>query len=216
MKRLTILLSCLLAVGSALATGDKQKHAPPTKPAPTINLNPSQAQTQSQTLGQTQSQTLGQTQTSGASAIIEAGAAGTYSGDNDNLYVLPAPIFMPPMAPLPCPSAQITQQGVAIGWNFFSHTSGSTDTRDCTAIIVVNTLIDRCQYGRAQRALDLLAVRSLPGFEAVDAGYPDLSPKDCALIKSPPPPAKQSAALLVKPKAKPPCPPVQKMNACKS
>jgi hypothetical protein len=120
----------------------------------------------------------------GGSALV-----GGYTSNSDsNLYVLPAPVFLPPMAALPCPAAQVEQEAVAGGWNFFSFSKGRTDTRDCTAIIVINSLIDRCQYGRAQQALDLLAVRALPGFQVAAVGYPDLTPKECAMVKAPPAP----------------------------
>jgi hypothetical protein len=128
----------------------------------------------------------------GGSALV-----GGYTSNSDsNLYVLPAPVFVPPMAALPCPAAQIEQEAVAGGWNFFSFSKGRTDTRDCTAIIVINSLIDRCQYGRAQQALDLLAVRALPGFQVAAAGYPDLTPKECAMVKAPPAPPAPVAPII--------------------
>jgi hypothetical protein len=122
--------------------------------------------------------------TSSATATNTASGGSVQSRSGD-LWVLPAPVFVPPMAALPCPAAQVDQQAIGLGWNFFSHSTGKTDTRDCTAIIVINSLIERCQYGRAQQALDLLAVRALPGFETKPAPYLDLEPSACAAIKMP-------------------------------
>jgi hypothetical protein len=117
-----------------------------------------------------------------ASSSASGGSVQSRSGD---LFVLPAPVFVPPMPALPCPAAQVEQQAIGIGWNFVSQSSARTDTRDCTAIIVINSLIERCQYGRAQRALDMLAVRALPGFEVAPTAYPDLEPAACAALKAP-------------------------------
>ena len=123
-----------------------------------------------------------------ASASSTSGASGTASNGldfNGHTIVLPTAPFMPPMAPLPCPAAQIQQTDTSGGWGFIRHAQGTTDTRDCTAIIVINSLIERCQYGRAQLALDMLTARALPGFQVASVAYPDLTPSQCAALKAP-------------------------------
>jgi hypothetical protein len=172
-------LSLVLALACATAYATNKPPVPqPNDPAATSTS----ASTSSATAGSATSNATNGDAT-GGSALV-----GGYTSNSDsNLYVLPAPVFVPPMAALPCPAAQIEQEAVAGGWNFFSFSKAKTDTRDCTAIIVINSLIDRCQYGRAQQALDLLAVRALPGFQVAASSYPDLTPKECAVVKTPVP-----------------------------
>lgn len=128
--------------------------------------------------------------TSGADAVSSStgGSVGDFHSRGGDLFVLPMQPFMPPMAPLPCPSAHIQQSDLGIAFGLFRYGQGTTDARDCTAITVINSLIDRCQYGRAQSALDLLAARALPGYKADPAVYPDLTPAQCASLKLPPAP----------------------------
>lgn len=135
----------------------------------------------------------------GGTATSAGGSVADHS--RSSMWVLPAPVFTPPMAPLSCPQAHIEQSAVALGWNFFSHAQARTDASACTAIIAINSLIDRCQYGRAQRALDLLAARVLPGYEVQPADYPDLTPQHCAALKAPPPSAPPTLSLIPPPAA---------------
>lgn len=106
----------------------------------------------------------------------------------NSLYVLPAPVFVPPMAKVECPSPTIRQSAFAIGWNFLSVSDSSTDTDSCTAITLYNAYVARCMYASAKQVQDLLAAKVLgAGFKPSDAFYLDLTAAECAALTGPAP-----------------------------
>ncbi len=117
------------------------------------------------------------------------GGAGGALNDNSrsNMWVFPAPVFTPPLPFSDCPQANVTQQSVAIGWNFFSQASGSVNTDNCTAIILHNKFVESCQYESAQKILYLLSVKVLPGFSTESKPQSlNLTERECQALKAPP------------------------------
>ncbi len=108
-------------------------------------------------------------------------------GDSSTrMWVLPGPTFTPPMAPVSCPSAMITQDSIGIGWNFISRPTAKTDTSDCTLIQMRNAKVDTCQYASAKQIEDLLVQKHLEKFKPSDVGgFVDLNPRECAALKMP-------------------------------
>lgn len=145
-----------------------------------------------------------------------------------NMWVLPAPVFTPPLPPIAgCPGANIEQFAAAVGWSFASIAKASVNTDNCTAITLYNSYVATCKWASAQQVLDLLSAKVLPGFQpSKDLGLVDLTPAGCTALlapvvnnitnryetfytppaPTPAPPACVPPAKKAKPKAKAPAP----------
>ncbi len=103
------------------------------------------------------------------------------------MYVLPAPVFTPPMAAVECPAGvKISNEAVALGWNFVSAARGSTDNSDCVLIVIRNAYVEQCQYASAKQVQDGIASKHLAGFERSKTVYLDLTQAECTAFKAPP------------------------------
>lgn len=100
---------------------------------------------------------------------------------------LPAPVFtaaLPTIAD--CPSANVTQDAVAIGWNFFSKAHGEVNTDNCSIIKLYNLYKDSCRYESASRVLDKFSSKLMPGIELPSRELMlDLTIKECETLKLP-------------------------------
>lgn len=132
-----------------------------------------------------------QGQHQGQSQSAAGTGTGTGGSANDNssshLYVLPAPVFTPPMAAVQCPNARIKTRAWAIGWNFISASSGDTDSDDCTALMLRNAYVEECQYASAKQVQDRLSAKVLADFKPSTTFYLDLTREECMALKSPRP-----------------------------
>lgn len=100
---------------------------------------------------------------------------------------LPTPVFTPPMPISGCPNANVSQDAVGVAWGLFSHASGTINTDPCTAIIIYNALLAQCKWQSAQKVLNTLTVRVLPGYEPEKTGMLDLTVSECRSWNAPPP-----------------------------
>lgn len=134
---------------------------------------------------QTTSQTANQT-----SSLSDLGNSNvSVGGDSSrsNMWVLPAPVFTPPLPPIAnCPSANVDQMAIAGGWSFLSYARGSVNTDNCTAIILYNQYVSTCKWKSAQQVLDLLSRKVLPDFQQSDVELFDMTREQCnALVVNP-------------------------------
>ena len=104
--------------------------------------------------------------------------------------------FTPPMAPVQCASATITQSARGMGMGILSRADSKTDSSDCTLIQMRNAAVAACKFETAKKIEDGLVRKHLPDFQpsattylrdSNDPGYVDYSPTQCALLTSPPP-----------------------------
>jgi hypothetical protein len=104
--------------------------------------------------------------------------------------------FTPPMAPVQCASATITQSARGLGMGLLSWADSKTDSSDCTLINLRNAMVAACKFESAKQVEDLLVRKHLPDFKPSevtylkdknDPGFVDYSPTQCALLTSPPP-----------------------------
>src|SRR5690606_34389192 len=75
-----------------------------------------------------------------SSSLIDSSRSSAWS------LFLPPPVFTPPMAPVQCPSATITQDATSFVMGVYSDANAKTDTSDCTLIQVRNAKVEACQY----------------------------------------------------------------------
>lgn len=111
--------------------------------------------------------------------------------------------FTPPMAPVQCASATITQSARGLGVGLLSRADSKTDSSDCVLINLRNAMVAACKFESAKQVEDLLVQKHLPKFEPSkitylkdnnDPGFVDYSPTQCALLTSPlPKPAEPTA-----------------------
>lgn len=120
------------------------------------------------------------------------------SNDNSRAgyYVLPGPVWTPPMAKVDCPTPKIENRSLAVGWGLFSIARGDTITDDCMGYTLHNVMIDQCQYASAKQLRDAMVQKLYPGFtpSKASASIIDYTPDECASAKrlqafGPPPPA---------------------------
>lgn len=193
--------------------------APPAT-APVSNSNASNSQahanstsnaraSQGQHQGQTQSQSVTGSGNSDVTVGLTEGS--TSSSYRNNMWVLPAPVFTPPLPVIQsCPGANIDQHATAIGWSFLSHARSTVNTDNCTAITLYNSYVATCKYKSAQQVLDLLTRKILPDFEKSDVVLVDLSKKDCDALSIPLAPA---PVVYLPPEVLKPCGKGQKRNS---
>lgn len=113
------------------------------------------------------------------------------------MVTLPAPVFTPPMPLSSCPSANVQQDAVAVGFNFFSKASGSINTDNCTAIIIYNAMLVQCKFASAERLLNDLTLKVLPNFKPEDATSMDLTRAECGALNAPAAPEVSQSEILV-------------------
>lgn len=181
-SRLRISLVLALAIGFAASQACANGSPPPT-PTPSPPVSATAGSDASARQGQQQGQQQGQAQQANSGASISQGSDSFRS----SLWVLPAPVFTPPMAAIDCPAGvKITNEAAAIGWNFASVARGSTDNSDCVLIAVRNAYVEQCQYGSAKQVQDGIASKHLAGFERSKTVYLDLTHKECSDLRAPP------------------------------
>lgn len=99
---------------------------------------------------------------------------------------LPTPVFTPPLPSIAdCPGANVTQDAIAVGWNFFSKAHGEVNTDNCSIIRVYNLYVEACRYESARQVLNKFNDKLLPGVQHPEDKYLDLSPQECAALKLP-------------------------------
>ena len=112
--------------------------------------------------------------------------------------------FTPPMAPVACASATITQSARGLGMGLLSRADSKTDSSDCTLINLRNAMVAACKFESAKQVEDLLVKKHLPDFKPSevtylrdknDPGMVDYSPTQCALLTNPPPAPKEPVTL---------------------
>jgi len=222
--RYTALILCSLAVGAALAN-----NTPPpatTSPPQAVSTSTSGAAAvsgarsdatggnASAISGPSTSSAAGgtstSTSTSGDSKAIQ-GQGQTLSDQSQTdsrMYVLPGPVWTPPMARVECPTPTIANRSYSLGWGAVSMARGDTSTDDCVLITMMNAYIDACQYDRAQQVRDGLVAKRLPDFKPKAVEFVDLMKKECDALKAPPPaPPVEVRYVTVTPPAATPAPP---------
>lgn len=198
--KLCFLFAALSAVtvSQALATGTPPPPPAPTPPSSSTSGAEAAAaaaakaqagavagahQGQGQQQGQGQGQQMGQDQsaTSGAS-LTDNSQGGSY---RSSMWVLPAPVFTPPLPAIPCPSANADQLAFAVGFNFISFAKASTNSDNCTAITLYNSYVATCKYASAQQVLDRLSSKVLPGFTPSGIALVDIEASKCRDLLAP-------------------------------
>lgn len=177
-------------IGQAMATGTP---TPPTpSPQPTTSTSSAEAAAAAAAKAKAgasasaqQGQQQGQGQDQGQQQT--GGTLSDSSSSSSRMYVLPSPVFTPPMAAVQCPTPRIENRALSIGWGFLSVARGDTITDDCTAIAMRNAYVEQCQYASAKQVQDLLSARALPGFKASGTVYLDLTRAECDALRAPPP-----------------------------
>lgn len=101
---------------------------------------------------------------------------------------LPPPAWVPPMAPVDCASAMITQDAELVAWNAYSRANAKTDTSDCTLIRLRNAKVESCQYGEAKQIEDLVVAKYLKDYRPGSVQMPNYSHEECKVLKAPPAP----------------------------
>ena len=190
MKKSLLAISMLVACSMAFATGQ-----PPPDPVVPIakqttdvdltNFNSLKASADAAAAAKAKSEA-----DANAAAAAKQKQTATGGSVNDNsssrLYVLPAPIAPPNLGTHACQGAMVDQKGGAAGWSFVSGYRHLVDGSDCTVITLINSLLERCQFGKAERAMELLMAKRLEGYEASRGPFMDnLNPTECALYRSP-------------------------------
>lgn len=140
---------------------------------------------------------------------ISAGNDTSSSSFRSYALALPSPVFTPPLPLSSCPQANVDQMAVAAGLGLFSYAKGTVNTDNCTAIIIYNAMLEQCKFASAQRVLNALSARVVPGFVADPISWIDLTPTECVALKKPVivlPPA--PAAIFLPPAASAPSVPV--------
>lgn len=126
----------------------------------------------------------------GSQSLDNAGnSSNTIGGDShrSSMWVLPAPVFTPPLPPIAdCPGANVKQMAIAGFWNGFSYADAGVNTDNCTAIILYNQYVATCKWKSAQQVLDLLSQRVLPGFTPSNLELLDLDKQQCDALLNPP------------------------------
>lgn len=168
-----------LAMAEAHATSTP---APSPPPAPAMaNAGASAGSTSGASAAARQRQQQQQAQSA------EANNSNSLGGDSSRLYVLPSPVFTPPMAAVACPGGvDITNEAVSLGWNAVSAARGHTDNSACVLITLRNAYVEQCQYASAKQVQDLLTAKHLPAFKSSSTVYLDLTHQECAAFKAPP------------------------------
>jgi len=151
--RLPIALAVALATASATAGGTK----PTPKPDPAPVVTTPQKQWQTQTQDQHQAQHSDATAAASASASASGGAAngevnigGDTSSTRAYALALPMPLNVPQITPATAACSLASSSGLAIGWNFYSH-SGAKQVIDglCVAERQAAAYELQCKYRTA-------------------------------------------------------------------
>lgn len=126
----------------------------------------------------------------GGAATVAAGAAmggsASTTGGDSNLWVMPAPVFTPPMITISCPQAAVNQEAFAVGWNFLSYAKSNIDPMECTLIQIRNAKVETCQYASAKQIEDMMVKRRLPDYAPNPVVMDDYTPAECRLLLAPP------------------------------
>lgn len=206
-----------LAAAFLLAASAVQANSTPPTPAPptsSTSLSASEAAAVAAAKAQAGAQAVGTGGKSNATANTGAstsnssagggggGGGGSVSSGDNNLFVLPSPVFTPPMARVDCPAGvDITNEAFSLGWSAVSAARGHTDNSACVLITLRNSYVDQCQYASAKQVQDLLTAKLLPGFKSSGTRYIDLTTTECAALKAPPMPVVVPPAPVVAPPA---------------
>jgi hypothetical protein len=159
----------------------------PASPAPSTSTSSTASATAAADASAAQHQGQHQGQQQNAVGIGQGGNVSDASSFSSHMYVLPAPVFTPPMAAVDCPAGvSITNDAASIGWNFASVAHGRTDNSDCVLIALRNAYVEQCQYASAKQVQDLLTAKLLPGFKSSGTAYLDLTRAECDALKLPP------------------------------
>lgn len=116
---------------------------------------------------------------------------------------LPPPAWVPPMAPVDCASAMITQDSKLVAWNAYSEANAKTDTSDCTLIRLRNTKVESCQFGEAKQIEDLVVAKYLKDYKPGQVQMPNYSHAECNVLKAPPAPTPIATSTQLLPPAAP-------------
>lgn len=136
------------------------------------------------------------TKATGGNAAIQGVTSSASGGTGGSLvdqsksqmWVLPAPVFTPPLPMSECPQANVDQVALSALWNGVSYAHATVNTDNCTAIIIHNRYIESCQYANASKILSLLSAKVLPGFSDDSQNYwPNLTREQCEILKRPMP-----------------------------
>jgi hypothetical protein len=172
--KFSILIALALAAQLAHATGD---HSKPHHNA-TIGAASTSTATADNKTNSAASSTSGDASSDNA--------VSTVSNDDSKFYVLPAPVFTPPLPAINSPCTNTSQEAVAVGWSAVSMARGGTSTDNCVAIEMYNAAVKSCRYATAGQIMDLLTVKVLAGFQAPKrAELLDLTPSECAALSKP-------------------------------
>lgn len=225
-----LLIALLALTGTANATyctNGAKDYPKCTPPASSLSSNSNSAATSNSMAGAV----AGAVATAGSTALGGAGGAGgaggvatvaagaamggnvSTSGGDSNLWVMPAPVFTPPMITISCPQAAVNQEAFAVGWNFLSYAKSNIDPMECTLIQIRNAKVETCQYASAKQIEDMMVKRRLPDYVPNPVVMDDYTPAECKLLLAPPksvppvlyiPPVQAPVcpAPVVKPKAK--------------
>jgi len=179
-----------------------------------------QAQQQRQQQDQANLQTLEGSGNSKSKNDNSLAVGGDTVNSKSSMWVLPAPVFTPPLPQIAdCPGANVKQMAAAGLWNGFSYAEASVNTDNCTAIILYNQYVSTCKYHSAQQVLNLLSSKVLPGFEKSDVALFDLNKRECDALHAPiieqkiEYPVIPPAAPASEPQKAKPCPKGQKRNS---
>lgn len=116
---------------------------------------------------------------------------------------LPPPAWVPPMAPVDCASAMITQDSKLIAFNAYSEANAKTDTSDCTLIRLRNAKVESCQFGEAKQIEDLVVAKYLKDYKPGQVQMPNYSHAECNVLKAPPAPTPIATSAQLLPPAAP-------------
>lgn len=144
-----------------------------------------------------QSQADAQSKSKASSNVGDVGSTNSLSSiGNDNSQTsfkafalsLPTPVFTAPLPSIAdCPGANITQDAVAVGWNFFSKAHGEINTDNCSIMRIYNLMVESCRYETARQLLNKFTEKLMPGIEYTRVELIDLTPNECRLLKVPMP-----------------------------
>lgn len=195
---------------SSVSGSDSSSAAVSTSASESSAASNSVSNSSSTSAGGNAAQKQGQQQQQGQAATLN-------NSDNSRsgYYVLPGPVWTPPMAKVDCPTPKIENRSLAVGWGLFSIARGDTITDDCMGYLLHNTLIDQCQYASAKQVRDEMIKKLYPGFNPTKPNERliDYTPDECASAKrlqafGPPPPAPVTNNYITNTTTPPPaCPP---------